>query len=322
MTAKVVSWGSSNGKGGRGAFERLLHQVDLLKRSGMDVRVLTIDPLRTFWNSELEKDHFRSGCAPVEALHRAKSLICAKEADAVFIHGRDFLSSGYSPEERRNLMKIYDGISLIDAYTSLARRFIEIHGITESGFRELADALFKNYLYTWKMRGFEPVYHESWLCPVTPLFRGVDCANPVIDFEGGILVCHGKDLSDVKKVIGTSLTPLELSGVAVESLSTDGPGSLNQIAAYDHLKRVIEEAGRQACISIARELRQKRLLMEVYTCFPVVPLAFLLCSGLVADLKDAFSFLSSHPITVTGGMNLAKAPWNNPALHALVVICD
>ena len=30
--------------------------------------------------------------------------------------------------------------------------------------------------------------------------------------------------------------------------------------------------------------------------------------------------IEGHPITVTGGMNLAGAPWNNPALHALIVM--
>jgi hypothetical protein len=32
--------------------------------------------------------------------------------------------------------------------------------------------------------------------------------------------------------------------------------------------------------------------------------------------------LSEREVTVTGGMNLARAPWNNPALNALIVMCE
>jgi hypothetical protein len=53
----------------------------------------------------------------------------------------------------------------------------------------------------------------------------------------------------------------------------------------------------------------------------VVPLAFLvetgLAEGTVASLRAA---LQTAPLTVTGGMNLARAPWNNPVLHALAVM--
>tara|TARA_B100000809_G_C15051718_1_gene499142 strand:+ start:796 stop:939 length:144 start_codon:yes stop_codon:yes gene_type:complete len=47
-------------------------------------------------------------------------------------------------------------------------------------------------------------------------------------------------------------------------------------------------------------------------------MAFLLVSGLVDALEDIPNFLAQHLITITGGMNLAKAGWNNPAFNALV----
>lgn len=31
-------------------------------------------------------------------------------------------------------------------------------------------------------------------------------------------------------------------------------------------------------------------------------------------------FLLKHSITITGGMNLARAPWNNPALNGLITM--
>jgi len=43
-------------------------------------------------------------------------------------------------------------------------------------------------------------------------------------------------------------------------------------------------------------------------------------------LEGIHDFLAEHSITITGGMKLAKAAWNNPALNALVLmyqrLCD
>ncbi len=60
--------------------------------------------------------------------------------------------------------------------------------------------------------------------------------------------------------------------------------------------------------------------MEAYTCYPVVPLAFLLASGIASSPKEIPVLLQRLEITVTGGMNLARAPWNNPALNAMVTM--
>lgn len=63
-------------------------------------------------------------------------------------------------------------------------------------------------------------------------------------------------------------------------------------------------------------------LLEAYTCYPVVPLAFLLASR-IAPSPDAIPELLQHfEITVTGGMNLARAAWNNPCLNALIAMYE
>ena len=49
-------------------------------------------------------------------------------------------------------------------------------------------------------------------------------------------------------------------------------------------------------------------------------MAFLLVSGLVKALEDIPEFLAKHQITITGGMNLARAAWNNPTLNALILM--
>ena len=47
-------------------------------------------------------------------------------------------------------------------------------------------------------------------------------------------------------------------------------------------------------------------------------LGILLRSGLVASADDIPAFVESQAITVSGGLNRAKAPWNNTTLRALV----
>ena len=37
-------------------------------------------------------------------------------------------------------------------------------------------------------------------------------------------------------------------------------------------------------------------------------------------MEEISEFLNEHTITVTGGMNLARAPWNNPALNGLITM--
>ena len=47
-------------------------------------------------------------------------------------------------------------------------------------------------------------------------------------------------------------------------------------------------------------------------------MAFLISCKLVPSLAQIPEFLTDHLVTITGGMNLARAPWNNPALNGLI----
>lgn len=49
-------------------------------------------------------------------------------------------------------------------------------------------------------------------------------------------------------------------------------------------------------------------------------MAFLIISGLVDVLDELPEFLAQHSITITGGMNLARGAWNNPALNGLIMM--
>jgi hypothetical protein len=61
-------------------------------------------------------------------------------------------------------------------------------------------------------------------------------------------------------------------------------------------------------------------LLEAYTCYPPIPIALLLATGFVNNINKISEFLKHHEITVTGGMNIARAPWNNPALNGLIEV--
>ncbi|WP_207062193.1 hypothetical protein [Motiliproteus sp. SC1-56] len=305
---------------GEGFLDGCLAIEQRLKTQGVAVETLTIDPLKTDWHSPLAANHFRSGCAPVEALARARQLIVGGDVEAVVISGHEPLASGYSREERLERMAIYGpDCPLTQAYNDLAECFIKRQGGDRDLFIRCRDALYQNYLRTYRKAG-HPVHRlpaARWLEPVTPLFRGVDCANPVVDFEGRVLLCNDR----VLKALKPAALPLLLKGVGLGLLAEDGPGAMEAICDYRHLQQAFDECVAQAGVDVAAAVKDERLLLEVYSCYPVVPMAFLLSTGIASNLTCLPELLEKLPVTVTGGMNLARAPWNNPALNGLVDLC-
>ncbi|MEH6577299.1 MAG: hypothetical protein V7731_09510 [Amphritea sp.] len=291
-----------------------------IKTLGIAVTELVIDPLKTDWHSPLEENHFRSGCGPIEAIHRAKQLIANGE-HAVVITGKDDLRSGYNRDERVTLMAVYgEDYPLTHAYNELAERFIHRHGADAALFHHLAHHLFENYKCSYRNvvsdeLAAEKLPDQRWYNHITPLFRGVDCANPLIDFSGRILLCseHLSEQLEIPRDL-----QIEVKGVGLGILPGDGKNHVEDIVSYAHLESAYREACQDAVVDFAESFRQGNALLEAYTCYPVVPMAFLLASGLVDMLEDIPAFLEQHRITITGGMNLAKGPWNNPALNSLI----
>ena len=110
--------------------------------------------------------------------------------------------------------------------------------------------------------------------------------------------------------------------VALARVGDDGPDDLPEIAEYRHLAASWRDACRQAEVDFGAHYLAGEALLETYTCYPVVPLAFLLASGIARNPDDLPDLLASHPVTVTGGMNLARAAWNNPALDGLATLWE
>ncbi len=297
---------------GQGDLSPLLAQWSEYQNRGARLRELAIDPLAAGWDTPVSPDHFRSGCAPIEALARANQLVRNGEAEAVLIRGEDNLRSGYDRAERASQMKIYGATSIPEAYTLLEREFMRIHGLSRDDFRSLADALYQNYLRTAQRNDdFQPPKAGTRTF-VTELFRLRDCANPNVDFAGAIIVA-ASPLADFPAV--------EIRAVELGQSSGDGPAHIPELARYEHLRAACEAAKARAQFDFAGAFREGDALLEAYTCFPVAPLGFLTSSGIVADVAQIPILLEEREITVTGGMNLARAPWNNPALNALVVMC-
>jgi hypothetical protein len=291
-----------------------------LGAEGLEVPSLEIATLADPWDApeEPEGRRFKSGCAPLLALRRAQELLGSGEAEAVLVRGAEPLRSGYSRAERRAHMAILPGMSIPEAYTELARVWMALHGVSPAEFRQLADALLGSYEATARRRGLHLFSPGSRATSVTDLFALADCANPDIDFAGAVLV--GTDRA--AKCLGPARGPgVRLWALAVEILP-DGPAQIPSLARYEHLTRAFRRLEELAGAPLAARIQEGRILLEAYTCFPVVPLGFLLATGVLGSTGEIAPWLARREITVTGGMNLARAPWNNPVLHALAVMAD
>lgn len=314
--------GAAKTEDGVGSLNQVLLLESKLLAKGLKPQQLIIDPLQVDWHSPEAKYHFRSGCAPIEALAKAKQLI-ENGSPAVIIAGEDHIKTAYNRAQRLEKMAVYgQEYPLTQAYTDLARTFSENNGISAQQFKSIANALFENYITSYKKTMAEQFHPEllpesRWYNSITELFRGVDCANPMVDFSGKLIITS----ADIAEQLDVDKSQwLKVSAVELGRLEGDGAHYIDEIARYQHLHQAYHQACNQAKIDFAHLFKNGEALLEAYTCYPVVPMAFLLVSGLIDTLDEMSSFLAKHTITVTGGMNLARAAWNNPALNALIVM--
>jgi hypothetical protein len=295
----------------QGSLEPLVQAEAQVRAAGLKVDHLVIDPLSAGWDTPLEPGHYRSGCGPLEALAWAHARLREGLAEAVWIGGEDALRTGYTRQEREGWMQIYgEKPSLPEAYTELARHFCGQQGVGLETFRQVRDAIFENC----RTQAQDVKVDRRWFENLTPLFRGVDCANPHVDYAGGVLLLRG----DLLDCIHAAMPAVRVLGTGLGFASGDGPEHLRELAAYAHLEAAVREANFQAGLNFAEVFNEGQALMEAYTCYPVVPMAFLLRGGFVRTLEEIPRWLAHHALTLKGGMNLHRAPWNLPALRALV----
>lgn len=303
---------SINGAGDLSAVKAL---IETAKAEQKQCVTLTIDDLGTPWQNPVQQNHFRSGCGPIEALSVANRLIHNGDAELVIISGRDFIKSDYSQAERHKRMVIYPEASLPEAYTQLARHFCDHEGLSTDAFFTLRDAVFENMKKTATELDLK-LPTDNWYAPLTDLFRGVDCANPVIDFEGLLVVAHPDS------TLEPLMKPVAIKGVGIGIADNDGPEHARELARYHALEKAVHYAEVQSGFNVADIINNPESLLEAYTCYPVVPLALLIKAGARQTESDILQWLQSKALTCTGGMNLGRGPWNNPALNGLIAVCE
>lgn len=304
---------------GVGSVKGLEDGVEALSAAGLRVHALEIDSLQSPWRGRPDRrgPGFQSGCGPILALARARELLAEGAADAVVIRGDEPLRTGYERQERRRLMRVYGDTSIPEAYTSLAQLQTARLGLTVPGYRRLADKLLENYARTARRLG-RPTRSVHGERAATSLFRFADCADPNVDFRGAVLLGSARAAEALNRPAG----PLPKLLAAAVELVDDGPEHLAGIVGYAHLGRAYGRACDLAGLDFAARFRAGDALLEAYTCFPPVPLGLLLVTGIAPTPASLEGVLAGHEITVTGGMNLAGAPWNNPALHGLIVLLE
>lgn len=276
----------------------------------------------------IEKIHtYKSGASPVQALFDAKELINESLYDAVFIFGYDPLLTNrhvYGKDTIKQAMDIFNGKSILECYNLISHRMCEEIGISKEFFFQLTDDLYRNYQKTYAQKTRQEVAYDRGRILDDlkgDLFRMTDCANPNIDFAGGVILVNDKTANFLNAPFGR----VKILGAKYRMIKGT-PESIDKLVGHKdnlfaHLRSSFLEAQEQAKINVLEEFKKRNLRFELYTCYPPIPLAFLLTTNMVESIWEIPEFLLNHEITITGGMNFARAPWNNPALNGLIEMC-
>lgn len=272
---------------------------------------------------------YKSGASPIQALSDAKELLDSGLYDAVFIFGYEPLLTNkqiFGKEAIVKAMSIFEKQSIIQCYNEIAHLLCKQLEIDEKEFVSFFDLLFHNYSKTFTRLTGSPLLEDRGRnldVLNADLFKLTDCANPNIDFAGGIILANDQTI-DLLRV--PNKKKIKVSGVKYVTVE-GSPEKLAKIVGkketiFPHLKIALRDAQSQAKVNVVEELKKQNLLLELYTCYPPVPIAFLLASGMITNVRELPAFLELYELTVSGGMNLARAPWNNPALNGLIDMYD
>lgn len=298
------------------------HTKKVLRRAqklNLAISSLEIVNLARRWEDKLKANEFKSGASAMDAINKARKLLASKKVDLVVIKGQDLLKTGYAKKNRDNFMKLYaKKFTPMDGYDKLVPAFLRHHGFSEKDYFQGREALFENYFKTWKTLHPNSIPPEGrWFQPLTKYFRGVDCANPHVDYSGQLIIVN-EEIANLLKI--PAKDQVKIIGNSFTKLKVDGFKSISEIAPYLHLKRTINKALKEAEINFNLEYLEGRAALEAYTCYPVVPMGLLVRMGLVKELQDLPDFLKEHEVTVTGGLNLGKAAWNLTSLNGIIAM--
>lgn len=308
---------------GVGSFSKTNKIRENLVKSNAKVLEYEIASIKDGWSKPLPKNRLRCACSPMIAILEAQKHFNNRDADALVIHGKDHIKSVFrdKKEERNKLMHIYgENGHILQAYNKLAHEFIKYWNISQEEFLSLSEALFQNHLRVWLKKDHSRKKPDKrWFDLVTDFFRGVDCANPSVDFEGCVVFATKEA---AQKYNLSQNVNIQVSACKVEQCCEDNMEDIPKIAPYKHLKIAFEQACKQANMDFISKFLSGKAFLEVYTCYSVVPLGFLLATGMVSSTKEMPKFLEEYPLTITGGLNLSKAAYNNTTLSAFASMAN
>lgn len=273
---------------------------------------------------------YKTGAGPIHALRDAQTLINSGVLDAVFVFGYEPLLDNkekYGKEAIQNAMDIFHGKSILSCYNEIAEAMCVLLDISEFQFIEIADLLYKNYLRTFtRINGTAaapPGRGRNMADAGGSLFYLADCANPNVNFAGGVVLCSNTIWKNMRPPGNQPVNIVAASCRTVKS----GPGNIAGIAGgksaiFPHLAAVADSIRAQSGICLKTEFLARNLLLDVYTCYPPIPLAFLIAAGFIENVGELPEFLAEYEITIDGGLNLAGAPWNNPVLSSIISMHD
>lgn len=311
-----------------------------LEKRGLRIAYMFIDPLldcfeaanRFYFDILGAQDAsllniYRSGCSPVMALADARTFLDKNIADAVFIFGHEPLATLKQSKGKPALqeaMDIFEEMSIPAGYNRLAHRLMEITGTSREEFLDMSNQLYANYLRSYPGGDAGKADRSKYLESMdADLFTLTDCANPYVDFTGGVIITKESvaDALDIPQTSGVELLAAQYNVVG------DGPAHIDTIAGakddiFPHVRRAYQRACAQAGVDFAREFLAGHALLEGYTCYPPIPVGFLLATKIAQNVAEIPQLLAHYSITVTGGMSLARAPWNNPALNGLIALME
>ena len=249
-----------------------------LRGSGLRVAFGFIDPLmdafeagNRFYFQILDSGSlpgirsYRSGAGPIQALAEAREMIEHGLCDAAALFAweplqRDRLRLGRA--EVQKAMAIFGDVDLVRCYSALAARLAEHLDLDAGQFRRLADLLYENYGQTYRARCPGAALPEDRGRDLTPLFRLSDCANPNIDYAGGLILGNDKALACLDR---DGARPIRLLAAETETVR-GGPDQIGPIAGtredpFPHLYRVRRNLERETGLSLPGLLEDGRLLL-------------------------------------------------------------
>jgi hypothetical protein len=245
-----------DGVGDMAETDRIRARIAAAKLRSREIRLA---PLRMGWNGPLPPDYARGASTPIRPMSDASVSFAEGELDCLIVSGDDPIRSEFASrkaERDRRMVAYPSGDTFLSAYTKVAREFVRQVGMREEEFRALSEMLFDNYRRTHtRLHPQERPPEGRWFQPVTELFRGVDCANPNVDFVGCMILMTDA-AADVCAI--PVRDRIQVLAANVATACADDIARIAEVASYRHLGLVIDRTVEESRVDFCAEFRAGR----------------------------------------------------------------